>query len=268
MKSIAMAAFSNRGILLEIKDKGLESSNHSFSTQKAFTLAEVLIVLAVIGIIAALTIPALISNTNKKELETGLKKYYSTLSQALERANFELGGCYYASCINDAYGALYPDWPDVKMFGVHGLLRKYLINVNEVSREETTGVDFWELAGDHQYTTFNKDVLYGGGTDLYLLDDGQMILRDGASIMIENASPWDVMYITVDVNGPSKGPNQFGVDTFTFQIMNPEGLVPMGAPDTVFEDQGTYCSKTSTDEFNGMGCTNRALNDPNYWKEL
>ncbi|MDD3238109.1 MAG: type II secretion system protein [Candidatus Gastranaerophilales bacterium] len=52
--------------------------------KKAFTLAEVLITLVIIGVIAALTIPALLNNTNKEEYKTGVKKAYSVLSQAVQ----------------------------------------------------------------------------------------------------------------------------------------------------------------------------------------
>src|SRR5574344_784011 len=44
----------------------------------AFTLAEVLIVLGIIVIVAALTIPTLMMNAQKHEYVTGLKKFYST----------------------------------------------------------------------------------------------------------------------------------------------------------------------------------------------
>lgn len=42
--------------------------------KQAFTLAEVLITLAIIGIVAALSIPSVISNTQQAEYRTGLKK--------------------------------------------------------------------------------------------------------------------------------------------------------------------------------------------------
>ena len=45
--------------------------------QNAFTLAEVLITLAVIGIVAAITIPALVNNYRERVTVTGLKKMYS-----------------------------------------------------------------------------------------------------------------------------------------------------------------------------------------------
>jgi len=41
---------------------------------KAFTLAEVLLTLAIIGVVAALTIPAVITKVTKDQYVTGLKK--------------------------------------------------------------------------------------------------------------------------------------------------------------------------------------------------
>ena len=48
----------------------------------AFTLAEVLITLGIIGIVAALTLPNLIANYKNKIIAKQLQKTYSTLSQA------------------------------------------------------------------------------------------------------------------------------------------------------------------------------------------
>ena len=53
-------------------------------TKPAFTLAEVLITLGIIGIVAALTIPALMQKTNNKELVAGTLKMGTTLSNALK----------------------------------------------------------------------------------------------------------------------------------------------------------------------------------------
>lgn len=50
---------------------------------KAFTLAEVLITIGIIGVVAALTLPSIIANNKAKALEAGLKKGASTINQAL-----------------------------------------------------------------------------------------------------------------------------------------------------------------------------------------
>lgn len=63
--------------------------------RKGFTLAEVLITLAIIGVVAAMTLPALIAKHNKKVAAVRLKKFYSTYSQALIQAQneyVEMGG--------------------------------------------------------------------------------------------------------------------------------------------------------------------------------
>ena len=54
---------------------------------KGFTLAEVLITLVVIGVIAAITIPTVTSGTRKSEFSARLKKFYGTITQAQIRAS-------------------------------------------------------------------------------------------------------------------------------------------------------------------------------------
>ena len=53
------------------------------SSKSGFTLAEVLVTLAIIGVVAALTIPTLIQSTNNDKFKTGAKKALSVLNQAL-----------------------------------------------------------------------------------------------------------------------------------------------------------------------------------------
>ena len=50
-----------------------------------FTLAEVLITLVIIGVIAAMTVPTLMNNTNSQEFRSALKKAISSINQAIER---------------------------------------------------------------------------------------------------------------------------------------------------------------------------------------
>ena len=57
----------------------------------AFTLAEVLITLAIIGIMATLTIPNLIQSYKKTEYSSKLKKFYSTMQQAIQMSQLDNG---------------------------------------------------------------------------------------------------------------------------------------------------------------------------------
>ena len=56
-----------------------------------FTLAEVLITLGVIGIVAAMTIPNLVQSYKKKVVETRLVNFYSTINQALRLSEVDNG---------------------------------------------------------------------------------------------------------------------------------------------------------------------------------
>ena len=58
---------------------------------KSFTLAEVLITLVVIGIIAAITVPVVMANHKRTETASKLKKFYSTMLNATKLAELEEG---------------------------------------------------------------------------------------------------------------------------------------------------------------------------------
>ena len=63
------------------------------SRKSAFTLAETLIVMGIIGVVAALTLPNLNSSTGEKEKVVKLQKIYSNLQDALGRAEAVYGPC-------------------------------------------------------------------------------------------------------------------------------------------------------------------------------
>lgn len=76
-----------------------------------FTLAEVLITLGIIGVVAAMTIPTLIANTNSARFRSQYKKILSSLSQAgkiaQERYDFSYGDVSECTAISDAPESTY-----------------------------------------------------------------------------------------------------------------------------------------------------------------
>ena len=58
----------------------------------AFTLAEVLITLGIIGIVVALTMPILVEHHQKQVIETKLKSFYSIMNEAIQMSAIEEGG--------------------------------------------------------------------------------------------------------------------------------------------------------------------------------
>ena len=72
----------------------------NLSKNRAFTLAEVLITLGVIGVVAAMTMPNLIANYKEKAQITSFKKVYSEISQVNQMLNTEYGGTWTNECNN------------------------------------------------------------------------------------------------------------------------------------------------------------------------
>lgn len=72
---------------LAIKALGRNGLKKNF----AFTLAEVLITLGIIGVISALTLPTVIQSYKKQETSARLKKFYSSMAQAITSAEAEYG---------------------------------------------------------------------------------------------------------------------------------------------------------------------------------
>ncbi len=59
--------------------------------KKAFTMAEVLITIGIIGVVAAMTIPNLTSHYRKKEIETRLARFYSVMNAAITMSEVDHG---------------------------------------------------------------------------------------------------------------------------------------------------------------------------------
>lgn len=217
-----------------------------------------------------MTLPVIINNTKNKQLETALKKEASVISQALQLvftdSNMDYSPNYFGS------------------YELRPKLLQYLKYANncEILHSDKNCITQTDL----NYTTLNgkKSVVNR------FLDDGQIILADGSMIFMENAGltmgyystagsdetkiPADgvdknvvLLFISVDVNGYSKGPNKLGHDLFTFQITQ-KGLQPMGAEGTLFTDDKKYCSDSSNDSLNGISCTYKALHEKDYFKNL
>ena len=73
--------------MLKLLQHDTNSPKLTYSPRKraAFTLAEVLITLGIIGVVAAMTMPSLIQNYQKKQTAVRLERFYSIMSQAILR---------------------------------------------------------------------------------------------------------------------------------------------------------------------------------------
>lgn len=224
--------------------------------KKAFTLAEVLITLGIIGVVASLTIPTLVNNYRKKQFETGLKKEYSVLLQALDMYK------------QDNETPLKREDTDQLHAEFKNKIKPYLkilvdCGDSQAGGSEAKCVQNGNFTQDKKYTykTYSGNI-----ANVNLFDDGQIILNDGSHMLFENPGGGIPVYVSIDVNGYKKLPNKWGEDVFTFQLMNDGKLLPMGAEGTSFRNTAIYCSKTSSHVYNGIACANRAIYDSSFWK--
>lgn len=224
--------------------------------KQAFTLAEVLITLGIIGVVASITIPALMNNIQDRELKTAWKKQYSIFSQATQTLFADNGEMSFKSITSD-YN--------------HNTLRDYYLSNIKYLKKCNTNSTFgycW-----HQHTVGGNGVtkyLNGGDINDNALPLGAgsagAILADGAYVLfayqdstctskhqlppspdyenLTNACGW----ITIDVNG-AKNPNLVGKDIFGMFILENK-IVPMGT---------SAYSNTCISSGNGLGCAAKYL---------
>lgn len=109
--------------------------------KRAFTLAEVLITLGIIGVVAALTMPSLIEHHQKQVVETKLKSFYSIMNQAIQIASIDEGGLdefntTLANSCSDAEAASIECNKAIyeKYFKNHLKSTSYIDNPNEIDR--------------------------------------------------------------------------------------------------------------------------------------
>ena len=228
----------------------------------AFTLAEVLVTLGIIGVVAAMTLPSVIDNSRNKQLESALKKSYSTLSQALDMYYAEEG--VKLTPKNCGNSQLKP------------ILMKYLHTAKDCGLGTLDAATRACVPSQHWLTDEQKEKGYikyrnlnnTNDIEMALFDRGQFVLNDSSLVLCEDGFG-DNKFISVDVNGYNKRPNRLGIDLFMFQINDEGALIPMGVKGTYFyHPNDVYCSWTLTGDANGAGCTYKALYEKDYFKNL
>lgn len=177
---------------------------------RAFTLAEVLITLGIIGIIIAMTLPSLIARHYKKQTVVRLKKAYSTLANAYRLAQYEYGDNFRKDI----------DWTkDTARIEFLEKLRPFL-DIAVDCNKGTGELCFPKLNDRHG--AFYYTQLERKGTNYFVKNkDSAVLLKDGTLIVILDSphSLYHAVSIMIDINGPAK-PNHYGHDTFFFYIEN------------------------------------------------
>ena len=219
----------------------------------AFTLAEVLITLGIIGVVAAMTIPNLMAAHKAHRLRAQFLKSYSTVQQVfkqMEADDVSLDPATYGT--HDQGGLFY------KVF------MNYLKGATKCSLSSSMKSCY--PGSPNFYKAYDGSK---GNIMSWYFDDGQILLPDGTLLLFENANTQNnggKVFVSVDLNNWSGPPNRAGFDLFTFEFLDGE-LRVMGDRGTTYPAE-LYCAPNGTRAYNGMGCAYKAKNDTEYFKHL
>src|SRR5574344_1422927 len=191
----------------------------------AFTLAEVIIVLGIIGIVAAMTIPNLIQKQQERANVNRLKKIYSVLNDGIQRMVVDNGTI-------DNLG----DTNDERLQNLFNLFPKYFV-VNE--KVDTLKNYYWKK------TILGSGLAYANGYKMLLNDGTMIVLSKGGRCIQDTAlknppgSTYNYhicaeIHVFFDKFGDyttlKKGENALDNQTvFNFAVVK-NGIVPRGMP--------------------------------------
>lgn len=212
------------------------------SPKVGFTLAEVLITLGIIGVVAAMTIPTLMQKYYEKQTVAKLKETYSILSQALKSASQEEGlpeewDCNKASKESAEKGA--------------AIFKKYIKVATDCGVDDSKGMcvaptNYPSLNGREEWSFFKNSPEYKiklmNGTSFWFrfIDSDTEIVRKRDGM---------IMSFKIDTNGVAK-PNVAGKDLFFLRYYEGKGLLLEGNPSTAESYKVTCLNKNQS----GVGC--------------
>lgn len=201
-----------------------------------FTLAEVLITLGIIGIVAAMTIPTLINNAQDAQFKSAWKKEYSVISQAIQKMTTDNGGS--LNGIIDSWDRLYDPLTSGSYLNV---AQKYKYS------GDNGGWSNYNPATGIVDTTYIKEFNGNNCWEWWWCTNngGRAILQDGSFFWVLSNASTAGAQINIDVNG-YKGPNTVGKDIFGLTVTIDGKVTPLGVgtspSDTNYQYYG--CDKT------------------------
>ncbi|MBP7212269.1 type II secretion system protein [bacterium] len=224
-------------------------------TKSAFTLAEVLITLGIIGIVASLTIPTLMAKNQKNEAYTALQKALSVISSATAQMREDNGGSM-ADIATDASGfadALKPYLHVIK--SCTDTSDCYLESTDTI--KALTGQTF--ARSTEMISEYPKIVTSDG----FVFIMGQVFSQCDAIFYKQNGENQYCTNLYVDTNGKKK-PNTVGKDLFSISInkYNTTPYLDMHGSFTTPESSiAAMCNMSSPGEWAGAVCAYKAIMD-------
>lgn len=241
-----------------------------FIKKIGFTLAEVLITLGIVGIVAQMTIPTLMSNIQNQQYVTGLKKAYSNFNQVLTQIAAD------NNCVGDlkCTGLFSPSTTDTTLGDQISKYFKVVKNCGIYSDTGITGCFPDTVYANYDTTSPNTGwdswwyrFIAVDGT-IYMMHNNSSNCSDlGISNHVTNNLTQVCGMLLIDVNG-LKPPNAAGRDIYQFYITNGKGplLYPLYGSD---DSSGWGPWRTSDGVIHhcysaipfGLGCAARIMDE-------
>lgn len=189
---------------------------------KAFTLAETLITLGIIGIVAAVTLPTLINTIQDKQYRIAWRKQFSVISNTIRSVKEDECSESIQGCFNNRTEIV-------------NAICNHLTCIQKCDQSADEGC--WHKVGE--FSSPNKYNNHSRNLPGFILKDGTLwstntILNTEckpANQWTESAYEGDCFDLSVDINGKAK-PNIIGRDIFRVVILEdktiPYGLAPVG----------------------------------------
>lgn len=195
--------------------------------KRGFTLAEVLVTLGILGVVAAVTLPALRSDTEKLQWGQGLKITVGNLNEGFARmlADYETDSLEDTKLFNEI---LSNTKSKTKYVDANTELGKYF-NIDRSYARDAEG-EASIISGQKFYALNGNDCssnISDSKSIIYLSNGAKLHLMFKETLSSRNFSKYDIR-LHIDVNG-DKGPNTFGKDIFTFYVTDDGKVIARGS---------------------------------------
>lgn len=216
-----------KGLFTVVNSQSIMAAKQNLIRKVAFTLAEVLIVIGIIGVVAEMTIPALINQVSNAAQASQVKKFYSEFQQGIS-TYMQNTGCADVSCTS-LFTGLTTDAAQqaVMKTAVPNIFRlryNYGYNSASLSSYSTRYLAASTVASSKPF--YNGYAVLTKDNFLISIQD-----TDAGNCASHSANVNDTRLknycsvIIVDVNGPDS-PNRIGKDTFYFYLGNDGFIYP------------------------------------------
>ena len=228
-------------------------TSHLSLKSAAFTLAEVLVTLGIIGVVSAMTVPTLMQNYQRQSYVTQLHKTYNEFTQAFLQYKNDRNALWLTEAGHTRHQDMMP------------FMKQYFKVVQECGTTSTPC--FASSYKNQNGGTYVVDTLNRGGTYYGVLASGVSFgimydALDTGTIYTDDFS----YRIVVDING-KKGPNIYGRDLFVMYVF-PDGVIDVfQANPACRENNSCLSGKTNVTDWRESVAANCASATGEVWHD-